>query len=394
MPDFGINTDSRNDVIIDELLCFLQNKLDLMTTDNVVRLCVDSFNEEEVKSSKKILFNLCGDDSIRNVSRRNEKAKEKNIEDMLTLMHIRGEELPTFVAKDLGRLPPISFESIDVSLLLTKIEKTSSELNAMKVSMSTQHANTELLKSVVCDLESRITVAKPTTTSEPLPVPVSDPVPTTVPTTVLNTTVPDITVPATTTSTTTVLAAAVPASVMPTAAVTTAASATVDAATYADKLKDQQGEGGWTVRRKKRSVPVEVIQPKARTSRGITGKARDSGIQTVAKQPRKRFANVFATRFAPDVTANCLEIYLKEQLQLDLRVVTVKTRHSTYASFHITSVCTDPSVFMKDSLWPEDTFVRWWREPKTSDDTPSAAITNNDESEIANVSHINVTETI
>ena len=45
----------------------------------------------------------------------------------------------------------------------------------------------------------------------------------------------------------------------------------------------------------------------------------------------------------------------------------VKTRFDTYSSFHITSVCEDPSVFMKDDLWPERAFVRWWREAKKVD---------------------------
>ena len=56
--------------------------------------------------------------------------------------------------------------------------------------------------------------------------------------------------------------------------------------------------------------------------------------------------------------------HLKQCLNLDATVEAVETRFDTYASFHITCECPDPSVFMSDDLWPEEAFVRWWREPK------------------------------
>ena len=78
---------------------------------------------------------------------------------------------------------------------------------------------------------------------------------------------------------------------------------------------------------------------------------------------RLRFANVFATRFDPDVTDEQLLGYLKKRLPgQDLKVETVPTRYNTYASFHITSKCQDPSVFMNCDLWPKGAYVRWWRE--------------------------------
>ena len=106
------------------------------------------------------------------------------------------------------------------------------------------------------------------------------------------------------------------------------------------------------------------IQPRPQKPKGITGNMKDSGLQTVPKQARIRVASIFLARFGPNVTSIDLEGYLRGKLNLDLKVERVATRYNTYASFHVTCECPDPSVFMTDDLWPESTFVRWWREPK------------------------------
>ena len=80
----------------------------------------------------------------------------------------------------------------------------------------------------------------------------------------------------------------------------------------------------------------------------------------------KRFANVFATRFESHVTADDIATYLRQRLRggNKLSVERVATKYDNYASFHITCECADTAIFMDPSLWPEDIFVRWWRNPR------------------------------
>ena len=68
--------------------------------------------------------------------------------------------------------------------------------------------------------------------------------------------------------------------------------------------------------------------------------------------------------FDPGVTDTMLQDYLSDKLRLDVRVERIQTKYDTYASFHIKCDCTDPSVFMDADLWPENAFVRWWREQR------------------------------
>ena len=46
-------------IVIDELLCFITNKIDVLPTDTIVQLCTATFNEKEIVASKKKLYEHC-----------------------------------------------------------------------------------------------------------------------------------------------------------------------------------------------------------------------------------------------------------------------------------------------------------------------------------------------
>ena len=46
-------------IIMDELLCFIANKLDIVTCDEIVSLCTTHFNDANIRQSKLTLFNVC-----------------------------------------------------------------------------------------------------------------------------------------------------------------------------------------------------------------------------------------------------------------------------------------------------------------------------------------------
>ena len=72
------------------------------------------------------------------------------------------------------------------------------------------------------------------------------------------------------------------------------------------------------------------------------------------------------SRKSPD-TCDDILVYLNSRLsvKLPVKVSSLETKHDSYASFHITCECNNPSVFMDPFLWPEDIFVRWWRSPRS-----------------------------
>ena len=68
----------------------------------------------------------------------NRKGPKKNVQNLddvvkrLNELDPESEVIPCFVARDLGNLPPITFNSIDVSVLLAKIESMHDEVQLMR----------------------------------------------------------------------------------------------------------------------------------------------------------------------------------------------------------------------------------------------------------------------
>ncbi|CAG9788640.1 unnamed protein product [Diatraea saccharalis] len=111
-------------LVINELLCFLQNKCDVMDELSLVQICSAWYNEEEIECAKTLLCELV---KIRKVIRKGDKRNQNNISDVIKTLK-ESEHLPTFAAKDLNRLPSVTFDHLDVSSLLKTLATLKNEL--------------------------------------------------------------------------------------------------------------------------------------------------------------------------------------------------------------------------------------------------------------------------
>ena len=131
-PD-NVSDNEDHEVIVDELLCFLSNKIDVLPPQAIEDLCATSFDGIEIENSKKRLFDLCADkNSSRFWRRQGPKKSAVNVDDMLRLLQEKGSDVPVFVARDLSRLPPITFDSVDVSSLLHSIRRAQLAIDQLK----------------------------------------------------------------------------------------------------------------------------------------------------------------------------------------------------------------------------------------------------------------------
>ena len=295
------------------------------------------------------------------------------------------------MALDLTKLPPVTFDSIDVSTLLNSIRQNEAEITLLKDCLITHKASSKTLIAVVNDVVSRLAEVE---TRKP---PVRD-------VGLLDATARS-SVPAST--------CALPATVLPVAtpaaayhdddASTETAVKTVscDASSLIPVREDRPDPGeqpSWSTVAGRRNTKAKTQQKREQAQQqqpqqqqqqqqkpqqraqtttrsktatnGSTGRAKGSGIKSASG---KLFANVFATRFERHVTATDVTNYLNQRLGrgITLTVEAVPTKFDSYSSFHITCECPDTSIFMDPSLWPEDIFVRWWRNPRGSLSPPS-----------------------
>ena len=108
-----------------ELLCYLSNKIVILSHNFIVKIASD-FYDEEIESAKTIPYDTCSTDS-RLIFRKGTKKRQANISDMLSIMHeAESVEQPSFFALDLARLPPLDMHSVGVSGMMQEIKSIKS----------------------------------------------------------------------------------------------------------------------------------------------------------------------------------------------------------------------------------------------------------------------------
>lgn len=120
------------ELIINELLCYLLAKIDSVPTDVLIRLVSENFSDSEVDNAKSLLCQHV-EDSIRAGVKRGQNKKKHDMDDIVKmLVQCDRSALPRFVALDLGKLPPISIDCIDVSSLMRKQQLQDVEIANLK----------------------------------------------------------------------------------------------------------------------------------------------------------------------------------------------------------------------------------------------------------------------
>lgn len=124
-----INTNKKT--IIDEFLTFVQNKIDIIDDVSLIQICATNFSDAEIDTGKSVLFQEIS--GARCVNRKGEDKKKKNIKDVIVLLKATDPDVqPTFVAKNLDRLPPVTFDHVDVTRLLKDLTLLKSEMLDLK----------------------------------------------------------------------------------------------------------------------------------------------------------------------------------------------------------------------------------------------------------------------
>lgn len=119
-------------IIINELLTFIQNKLDVLDELSIVQICASNFTDAEIEAGKTILFKECAGGE-RVVQRKGEDKNKKNLKDIIKLLkESEPSGHPSFVAKDLNKLPPVNFDHVDVTRLLKDLNSMKLELQSIR----------------------------------------------------------------------------------------------------------------------------------------------------------------------------------------------------------------------------------------------------------------------
>lgn len=135
-------------IVIDEMLSYIQNKLSVIDEETLVRLCMSAFTGAEIQNSKSLLFEAVPTDK-QIVQRRGDKKEHRDINDIINLFRTADpSSIPVFVARQLEKLPPLTFDHLDCTKLLKDIVRLQADMNSVKATYVTLNELEDLRQEV------------------------------------------------------------------------------------------------------------------------------------------------------------------------------------------------------------------------------------------------------
>lgn len=124
-------------IVIDELLAYIQNKVSVADEASLVKICASAFTSEQIQRSKTLLLESMSTD-VPSTARKGKGKENRVLNDIIAIFKTEPDALPVFVARDLNKLPPITFDHLDVSKLLKDLILVQNEIKNIKSSYVTQ----------------------------------------------------------------------------------------------------------------------------------------------------------------------------------------------------------------------------------------------------------------
>lgn len=119
-------------IVICEVLSFIQNKVDVMNEDSLVQICTTSFSVDDIEQAKSLLFESIST-TKRRIPRKGDGRSKRDLHDVIAVFkETDPEEVPIFVARQLQKLPPVTFDHIDATRLLKDILVMQKDIRLIK----------------------------------------------------------------------------------------------------------------------------------------------------------------------------------------------------------------------------------------------------------------------
>lgn len=116
----------------------MQNKISVIDVDSLIQILLSSFEGDEIKRSKVLLFESVPTDK-RNITRKKAGKETRDLADVISLFRgSNSDMIPTFVARDSEKLPPITFDHLDVTKLLKELVLLQSAIKEIKSNFVTK----------------------------------------------------------------------------------------------------------------------------------------------------------------------------------------------------------------------------------------------------------------
>jgi len=114
-------SDNVDTLVNNELLCFIQQKGDLIPVGDIITICVNFYGAEDIEKACSILLKYVNQ---KRLPKQKGTGKEVFLRSVTLLVKVcldPSVHLPIFCAVDLARLPPVDVDHVDISAILTEL---------------------------------------------------------------------------------------------------------------------------------------------------------------------------------------------------------------------------------------------------------------------------------
>lgn len=137
-------------IVINEVLAFVNNKIQVMDEESISRICVSAFSDADIVAAKNLLFASIPK-TKKKTQRKGDGKTRRDIDDIIRLLkETDPENIPVFVARDLEKLPPVLFDHVDVTRILKDLLRMQQDINCIKEN----YVTVDQLDTVKRDLKS------------------------------------------------------------------------------------------------------------------------------------------------------------------------------------------------------------------------------------------------
>ena len=100
-----------------------------MPFDMLVKIASEFYTDDEIVEAKACLYETCATDA-RNHSRKGPNKRISNVTDMINVIQeTEPDFLPVYAACDLGRLPPLDLNSVDISGMSQELKRLKADFS-------------------------------------------------------------------------------------------------------------------------------------------------------------------------------------------------------------------------------------------------------------------------
>lgn len=113
---------SARNIHVDELLFFIQNKIETTNMETIIPIVTEFYSETDIENSKATLYAIT-QPKDRCIKRRGQNKARENVKDICTVFYTTElQRQPLFVAMSLTKLPPITTHDVGVGRILRELD--------------------------------------------------------------------------------------------------------------------------------------------------------------------------------------------------------------------------------------------------------------------------------